>query len=141
MFLSLWKDFGGRFESILASLKKQRDFIDVEAISFDIMEARESRSRMQDDIRRRQKQDLELLEESERTRKISQLQHSIAWLSDLVNDKTQEMEHERISNKRHDGTCEWIVNESHLKTWMKDDTRRPCLWLDGKPGSGTTIAR
>ena len=135
IFLSIWKDFGSRFDHIIKSLKKQRDFVDVEAASFDVVEGKQSRTMIQDDIQRRQKQELEMLEETEKKARISQLQHSIAWLS--MDEKIQETEYERTSKRRHDKTCEWIANEPKLKSWIKDDARRRCLWLEGKPGSGT----
>ena len=139
IFLSLWKDFGSRFDYIIESLKKQRDFVDVEAASFDIVEGKESRTRIQDDIQRRQRQEMEMLEETEKNARISQLQHSITWLS--MDEKIQETEHERTSKRRHDKTCEWVANEPQLKSWIKDDAQHQCLWLDGKPGSGTLSLR
>jgi hypothetical protein len=99
--------------------------VDIEAISFDIFEGKESRIRVQDDIRQRQKRDLEVLEENEKNARISQLQHCYAWLS--MDDKIQEAMYERTSTKRHNTTCEWMLNEPHLKSWLKDDARRPCL--------------
>ena len=137
IFLSLWKDFGARFDGIINSLKEHRDFVDIEATSLDIVEARESRKRLQDDVRERRKRELETLEENETNARISRLQHSIAWLS--CDEKFQEIEYERILDKRHDGTCEWVVNNLDLKSWMKDDARNQCLWLNGKPGSGTFL--
>ncbi|KAM3064939.1 hypothetical protein ACMFMF_011556 [Clarireedia jacksonii] len=137
IFLSLWKDFGSRFDTIIDSLKKQRDFVDLEAASFDIVEAKESRTRIQDEIRQRQKRDLEMLEEKERNTRISHLQYSIAWLH--MDTKIQETEYERTSKRRHDRTCEWMVNEPQFKSWIKNDAKRPCLWLDGKPGSGKSV--
>ena len=134
IFLSLWKDFGSRFECIIKSLQKHRDFIDIEAASFDITEAKESRIRMQDDIQKRQRRELEMVEENERNARISQLNHSIAWLS--YDEKLQETEYERILKRRHSQTCEWVTNDPPFKSWLKDDVQRPCLWLNGKPGSG-----
>ena len=137
IFLSLWKDFGARFDGIINSLKEHRDFVDIEATSLDIVEARESRKRLQDDIRERRKRELDTLEENETNARIFRLQHSIAWLS--CDEKLQETEYERILNKRHDGTCEWVVNNLNLKSWIKDDARHQSLWLNGKPGSGTFL--
>jgi hypothetical protein len=91
--------------------------------------------RLQDEIQRRHKRELEELEENEKKTKISQLQHSLAWLS--MDEKIQETEYERMSKRRHDRTCEWLAHEPQLKHWIKDDEKRPCLWLEGKPGSGT----
>ena len=137
LFLPLWKDFGSRFDCIISSLKKQRDFVDVEA-TFDAVEAKGSHTRLRDEIQQRQNQ-LGILEDNEKKTRFSQLQHSIAWLSD--DEKIQETEYERTLNRRHDRTCEWITNEPQLKNWIKDDTTHPCLWLDGKPGSGTLLLR
>jgi hypothetical protein len=113
--------------------------VDIEAISFDIFEGKASRIRVQDDIRQRQKRDLEVLEENEKNARISQLQHCHAWLS--MDDKIREAVYERTSARRHDTTCEWMLNEPHLKSWLKDDARRPCLWLEGKPGAGMLLYR
>jgi hypothetical protein len=138
IFLSLWKDFGSRFDSIVNSLKNHRDFVDVEAASFDIVEAKESRKRMQEDIRQRQKRELEILEENEKNTRIFHLRDSIAWLP--YDEKFQETEYERASKKRHDRTCEWVANDPPLQSWIKDDVKHPCLWLNGKPGSGTLLS-
>jgi hypothetical protein len=117
IFLSLWKDFGSRFESIIDSLKKQRDFIDTEAVSFDIVEAKESCKRLQDEIRRNQKQELDTIEERERNTKNSQLQDSISWLS--ADENTQETAYGRASSRRYDKTCQWITIEPCWKLGSK----------------------
>lgn len=134
MFLSLWKDFGARFKGIIESLKKQQEFIDKEAISFDIVEARDSRRRMQDQILENQKRELKIIEENEKRVSISQLLHSMAWLS--ADDKPQEIAHDKTSRRRHGVTCQWVADELQLKNWMKDDAKSSCLWINGKPGSG-----
>ncbi|CCD50121.1 similar to NACHT domain protein [Botrytis cinerea T4] len=133
IFLSFWKDFGSRFDSIINSLKKHREFIDIEAVSFDIVESRESRAKMQDDIRLRQKRELEMVEENEKNAKATRLQHAIAWFN--LDGKDQEAVHDRIHKKRHDKTCEWMAREHQFKNWMENNTEDPCLWLHGKPGS------
>jgi hypothetical protein len=137
LFLSLWKDFGSRFDNIIESLKKQRDFVDTEAVSIDIVEAKQSRNRVQDEIQQRQKRDMEILEQSERSTRIAHLQHSVAWLS--VDETIQEMEFEVKSSRRHEKTCEWIMKEPQMKAWLKDDTKHPLLWLNGKPGAGMLV--
>jgi hypothetical protein len=78
-----------------------------------------------------------MLEEKEKNAKISQLQHSIAWLR--MDAKLQETEYERTSQRRHDRTCEWMVNQPQFKSWIQNDAKRPCLWLSGKPGSGMAL--
>jgi hypothetical protein len=62
------------------------------------------------------------------------LQHSVEWLS--VDDTVQETEYERMSRRRHEGTCEWIDGVAQMKNWFKNDTKHTLLWLSGKPGAG-----
>jgi len=106
----------------------------MEAASLDIVEAKDSRARLQHDNERRQKEFIEALERNERNERIARLQHSIEWLS--VDDTVQETEYERMSHRRHDGTCEWINRLPDLMNWLKNDTKHPLLWLSGKPGAG-----
>ena len=138
IFLSLWKDFQSRFANIIESLKKQRDFVDAEAASIDIVEAAESRARLQMDIEQKQKATTEMLERKEKGDRAARLQSSIEWLA--VDDEVQETEYERMSRRRHVGTCEWIDELTQMKNWLKNDTRHPLLWLSGKPGAGMMLA-
>lgn len=115
-------------------LKKQRDFVDVEAASIDIVESAESRARLQFDIEQRQKASTEALERKEKIERIARLQSSVEWLA--VDDMLQETEYERMSRRRHDGTCEWIDGLPQMKNWLRNDTRHSLLWLSGKPGAG-----
>lgn len=135
--MSLWKDFQSRFEGIIDSLKKQRDFVDTEALSIDILEARESRNRIQQDIIQRQKQTTYVLEQTERSVRNDQLRHSIEWLS--VDDKTQGDNLARISHRRHDETCKWVMRDPKMIAWIRDDKEQPVLWLNGKPGAGVYL--
>jgi hypothetical protein len=134
LFLSLWKDFESRFANIIDDLKKQRDFVDKEALSIDIVEAKDSRARLQEEIQQRQEQSLMLLEQNEINAGISRLQHAVAWLS--VDDRDQEEHYERVSRRRHDETCKWIMRETRIDSWIRNDTKHPVLWLNGKPGAG-----
>ncbi len=130
----MWKDFQSRFASIIESLRKQRDFVDIEAASIDIVESAESRARLQLDIEERQKVSTEALERNEKNERIARLQSSVEWLA--VDDIVQEIECERMSRRRYDGTCEWIDKLPQMKNWLRNDTKYSLLWLSGKPGAG-----
>lgn len=135
LFQSLWKDFGTRFAGIIDGLRKQRDFIDREAVSIDILESKEARIRAQEEIEQRQKQSLLLIEQNESILTNLQFQQSVAWLS--VDDDGQGMRLERLCRRRHDETCGWIMEQPELKAWMKSDGKDNIVWLSGKPGAGT----
>ncbi|KAH6710613.1 hypothetical protein BKA61DRAFT_612024 [Leptodontidium sp. MPI-SDFR-AT-0119] len=137
LFQSLWKDFGTRFAGIIDGLRKQRDFIDREAVSIDILESKEARIRAQEEIEQRQKQSLLLIEQNESILTNLQFQQSVAWLS--VDDDGQGMRLERLCRRRHDETCGWIMEQPELKAWMKSDGKDNIVWLSGKPGAGKSV--
>jgi len=135
LFTSLWKDFGSRFSGIIEDLKRQREFVDREAVSIDIVESKASRSHFQEEIKQRQMRSLMLIEQSETEAQLARKRHAVAWLSENVRD--QEEHYERISSRRHDDTCKWVVRQSQMEVWMRSDRKAPLLWLNGKPGAGT----
>ena len=135
LFLSLWKDFQSRFSSIIDDLKKQRDFVDMEAASIDMAEAKFSRAQLQDEIQHRKKQSLMILESNETNARVARLQHAVAWLD----GRDQHTHYERISSRRHDGACKWIMTQSQMESWIRKDAKDPLLWLSGKPGAGMTL--
>lgn len=134
LFQSLWKDFGARFAGIVDGLKKQRDFVDREAASIDILESKESRVRVQEEIEQRQKESLLLIQQNELILTNLQFQQSVAWLA--VDERDQGVRFERLCRRRHAETCGWIVEQPVLRAWLKDDTKSAIIWLSGKPGAG-----
>jgi hypothetical protein len=132
--MSLWKDFRARFQGIINTIEKHRDFIDKEANAFNMVEDRAARTRILDDITERQRQAATTLDDSDTQKRLLQLQSSTSWLA--VDDKRQEAERTRRSAMRHAGTFEWIGQVPEMKAWLKDDDSVPVLWLNGKPGAG-----
>jgi hypothetical protein len=121
VFGSLWKNFESRFTGILESLARHRELVDKEAVSIDIAEARSWLIRAEEDIERREKQ-----------RKEQQLHYVIGWLA--VDDLLQEEEFDRLSDRRQDGTCEWVLTSTQLKGWIDGGSSDPVIWINGIPG-------
>jgi hypothetical protein len=134
IFLSLWKDFRARFQGIINTIEKHRDFIDKEADSIDMVKDRAARTRILDDIEERQRQTAALLDSNDAQKRLVQLQSSISWLA--VDDKRQETERSRRSTMRHSRTFKWIKQVPKMKSWLTDDNSEPSIWLNGKPGAG-----
>ncbi|KAL3427321.1 NACHT domain-containing protein [Phlyctema vagabunda] len=61
------------------------------------------------------------------------LRRCISWLS--VDDEPQEFEYKRMSDQRHQRTCEWIAKAPQMTSWIEDDSSNRILWLSGKPGA------
>ena len=125
-FKSTWARFDLRFDAILDSLGRHAELVDKEASSFAIVEAKEWR------IRR-----LEEISKQESTRRASQLQSVLNWLD--IKDDEQENELEKLTRRCHPGSCNWIVKNAKLKSWMRFGLDQSILWLKGKPGSGMSF--
>ncbi|KAH7355340.1 hypothetical protein BKA65DRAFT_395437 [Rhexocercosporidium sp. MPI-PUGE-AT-0058] len=129
LFHSLWKDFAARHVHIIDSLQKNKDCIDGEAAALTAATIAEKMRILQ------QEKEMQLaLDQNETKLKIAQLQHSIAWLA--VDDGQQEVEFDRISRRRHDDTCKWVVETPEFKSWMDSQVAKPLVWVSGKPGAG-----
>jgi hypothetical protein len=125
--MSLWTDFASRFNGILERLARHRDLVDREASSIDIAEARTWRIQAQEDIEKREKQ-----------RCGCQLQDTITWLA--VDDRLQEDELYRLTERRQEGTCSWVLKNPRLAAWIDEKDDESVLWLKGIPGAGMHVS-
>ena len=101
--------------------------VDKEALSIDIVEARQWREQAQENLELRGNE-----------RRLTQLHHSMAWLA--VEDVIQEDDLDRLSRRRQPGTCEWIFSNSSINSWFADTKDVPILWLKGIPGAGIKLS-
>lgn len=130
LFDASWRDFSGRFNVILQNLARNKDLVDREASSFDILEAKACRQRLLEDLDKREKE-----------RREWQLRDTLAWLDLKGQDREQQELLDRRSSAREKGTCEWILTHPKIELWLDSDNRNVFTWLRGKPGSGkTTLA-
>lgn len=130
LFDASWRSFDGRFNVILQNLARNRDLVDREATSFDILESKACRQRL-----------LEDLEKREAERREWQLRDTLAWLDLKGQDREQQELFERRSSARETGTCQWILSNPTIYLWLDADDHHLFYWLRGKPGSGkTTLA-
>ncbi|KAL0782609.1 hypothetical protein CaCOL14_000515 [Colletotrichum acutatum] len=125
LFDSCWKDFGYRLKAILSRLATNRDLVDREAASFEIVEAMDERERL---MREAAKRENERLDEYAR--------QVFEWLQLGVCDREQEDLLNDFQEARVPETCEWLMRHSEVMTWLDEEDKRQVLWLKGKPGSG-----
>jgi len=118
----MWKNFDARFDNILQSLKANRDLVDQEAISIDIVEARSWRRQAEAAVREREKK-----------AKIAQLQGAIDW---LAIDDPQENDLDRLLQTICPDTADWISSNEKIKSWIFHDEGQSMMWLKGIPGGG-----
>jgi hypothetical protein len=125
LFDASWKNFDAQFNGILQNLARNRDLVDREAASFEILEAKESRRKLMEDIERREKEVRDW-----------HLREVFAWLDLDGRDREQDDLLDRYVNTREEGTCEWVLEHPTVQTWLDEEDPRLFLWLKGKPGSG-----
>ena len=67
-------------------------------------------------------------------RQNTQLRDVINWLA--VEDHVQDDTLDRFLRRREPGTCDWILANHRLASWLEDNGDEPILWLRGIPGAG-----
>ncbi|KAH9216233.1 hypothetical protein DL95DRAFT_522785 [Leptodontidium sp. 2 PMI_412] len=125
-FDSLWKSFDFRFNGILKNLAHHKQLLHNEAVTIDIVAARQWRSQAR-----------ELIVQQEKNSQDYYFHDSISWLK--VADEQHDDKLERLADKRQDGTCEWIFRNSLFQNWKDDVHGELSLWVKGILGAGKTI--
>ncbi|KAH6610672.1 hypothetical protein Trco_000692 [Trichoderma cornu-damae] len=125
-FATTWANFDVRFDSILASLAHHSDLIVQEAHVFDIVEAKKWREKMD-------KQTAAM--ESEKLYR--QRTSVIAWLG--LDRPMQDDEGERLLRDCVPDSCDWILKNKTVESWLRPDNKDAVVWLHGKPGAGKSV--
>jgi hypothetical protein len=124
-FDASWKSFSAQFHGILTNLARSRDLVDREAASFEILEAKEARRKLINDIEKREKEVRDW-----------HIREVFLWLDLAGRDREQEDLLGKYQASRQEGTCTWVMEHPKVQTWFDEKDSRMVLWLKGKPGSG-----
>ncbi len=142
-FDSLWKSFEFRFNGLLERLARHQDLLMKEVFTIDVSDARRWRDRAEKEVQRHvletrqwREQAEQLLKAREKQAQALYLHDSIAWLK--TDDEQHDDELERLAERRQEGTCEWVYENSLFKSWKDDSHSDPILWVKGIPGAGTS---
>ncbi|KAI0476181.1 hypothetical protein GGR56DRAFT_641517 [Xylariaceae sp. FL0804] len=125
-FASLWGRFDHRFGSLLTNISQSSELIDREATSLSIMQTAELRQKTLEDCARWESQ-----------WQTEQLQSVLNWLG--TGDNDPDAKFDWLMDRCHEGTSQWIIKSSKLRTWLQRDRGGNLLWLYGKPGSGKSV--
>ena len=121
-----WGLFERRFKLILQKLAIHCDLLDKEAAAAHFSEMKQYRDKRQ-------------LEEDafEQQRQCQMAQDVFRWLS-AAEDQQEERLH-RISDHRQPETCNWILEDPQMRSWIEDDSGDEVLWMTGIPGAGKSF--
>lgn len=110
----------------MTNLARNRDLVDREAASFEILESRNLRQKL-----------IEETEKNDNKRRDEYAREVFDWLNLAGRDTEQEYLLFSFQDARVPETYGWIMVHSKVRTWFDEEDPRRVLWLKGKPGSGT----
>ena len=122
MFDSTWRNFEYRFGGIVSNLRRHSDLLDREAASIHFAAAKDAETALQKQI-----------EDAEAQRKRIEWKDVQQW---LAIDGSQETRLERLTERCQPGSCNWILNNANISSWLHESPSKPILWIKGHPGSG-----
>ena len=125
VFSSVWKNFSFRMSGILQRLSDSKQALDAKSNTVTVLEHHTFR-----------REKLEHINSLDQERSEVQLQNILAWLGPQLQNQYQIEKLDNILWKRQNGTCEWIVQNPQMRSWLDPEDARPLLWLHGSPGSG-----
>ena len=121
-----WGLFERRFKSILEKLSAHCEILDKEAAAIHFSEMKKMR-----DLRQRED------EEFEERRHTQMFREVLGWLS--AEEDSQEEHLHTLAEKRQLETCDWILKDNQMFSWIEDEMGDSILWMTGIPGAGKSI--
>ena len=121
MFDSTWRTFEHRFSGIVSNLRRHSDLLDREAASIHFAAAKDAETALQRQI-----------EAAEAQRMRTEWKDVQQW---LAVDGSQESRLERLAERCQPGSCNWILHNVILSSWLHESPSKP-IWIKGNPGSG-----
>ncbi|KAI9727860.1 MAG: hypothetical protein M1834_007906 [Cirrosporium novae-zelandiae] len=126
LFLSAWADFDIRFKTILEKLNEHKDLVDQEANLINIVEAKISRQKADEDATKQEK-----------LRLATQIQDVRIWLS--AENRSHDDSLDALQDRCHPQSCDWILQHSAISYFVGNGNSHRIVWLKGNPGSGKKL--
>ena len=139
---SMWKNFKSRFESILSSLGRHKQFLDecINVAHYQTTKAHYDASASQHKIYRADIETIKTkLDQTIAEEEMKKLNAVRAWLAP---GQQQYTDHEKISTDRKasPNTAQWILENDYIKRWLNEDiVSDPLGWVTGIPGAGLLV--
>ncbi|KAI8630510.1 hypothetical protein F5Y19DRAFT_48326 [Xylariaceae sp. FL1651] len=135
LFLTSWGRFQRRFDHILDDMKRHEKLIDKEANVRNISEAR----KMRQEVRDWREQNLEQIKRLEIEDAGKQYHSIVSWLK--VDESDQQTTYDTLlsEGQKHPGTCDWVLKNKKMRSFLQRKPTTQVLWLQGAPGSGKSV--
>ncbi|KAI5465360.1 hypothetical protein BGZ63DRAFT_479030 [Mariannaea sp. PMI_226] len=135
LFLTSWGRFQRRFDGIIEDLKAHEELVDKTANAVDISESKDMRHQLQ--IWRQEYLEKLAKEEAEQT-----AAQYLAVVGYLKSDESTQLKiFDAIASeaRTNPGTCDWILKQSAIQSWMRSHLSSTCLLLHGRAGTGKSV--
>jgi hypothetical protein len=125
-FTFCWGLFERRFTSIKDRLAYHCHILEKNAAATHYVEMKKWRDARMEEIEKDEQQRSKNMEQEVRT-----------WLTAAEAD--QEDSFHEFADKREPQTCDWILDDQRVYSWIEEGEDKAFLWLTGIPGSGKSV--
>ena len=134
LFHATWKTFRANFDTIISNLDSHRKRLDSQALVVGVQETIRTLNELREIRQAVQAKSQEYEEEDQRNRRCK----VVSWLSaaDIESDHDGYLEAQQESGING----EWLFEHNIISSWAdRNSICAPLLWINGKPGAGTTF--
>lgn len=119
-------------------MKRHEDLIDREAYAYNIKESRELQKDVKEILKWREESLARIaLEVKEQSAK--EFDAIRSWLRVNESDQLTIFESVASQGNNYPGTCEWVLKDAKIRSWMQRTPQNPILWISGTAGSGKSV--
>ena len=134
LFECTWKAFEPQFDAILYKIERHTELIDKEANCIALLETRDAAKERQRDVKTAIQEKQKETDTRVKHKQAAQLREVVQWIS--IDENDQEYRLEKLARHRQPQTCEWLLRNRSIVSWLHKGTSKPVIWLSGIPGSG-----
>ena len=134
LFECTWKAFEPQFDAILYKIERHTELVEKEASCVALLETREAAKERQREVKTAIQEKQKEIDARAKQRQAVQLREVVQWISN--NEDDQESRLEKLARHRQPQTCEWLLRNRSVVSWLHKGTSKLVIWVSGIPGSG-----
>ncbi|KAK2031757.1 hypothetical protein LX32DRAFT_257615 [Colletotrichum zoysiae] len=134
-FMTSWGRFERRFDSIIEDLKAHEKLVDSTANAVGHSQIKKIR----EDVETLRREAAEQVEREETESTASQFLSIVGWLKVDNNQQAKISDTISAEPQKYPQTCDWILGQKQITSWMRCSMDSSFLVLHGHPGTGKSV--
>ncbi|KAK2007912.1 WD40 repeat-like protein [Colletotrichum eremochloae] len=134
-FMTSWGRFERRFDSIIEDLKAHEKLVDSTANAV----GHSQMKKIREDVETLRREAAEQVDREEMERTASQFLNIVGWLKVDNNQQAKIFDTISAEPQRYPETCDWILGQERIRSWMRCSMESSFLVLHGHPGTGKSV--